>query len=969
MNDSVLELLSKLLYAAIGCKACGSALSAKRVLDVPQHASEPFPPPALPTDFSLDFATKSVLKPVPMKSWLYGQAILNMRISVVALLMFPVLLAHPAWAEDPVNFPDAALKAAVEDALWVLDPTPSDMLGLTELSCVNQSVTDIKGLEYAENLQRLNLRFNRISSISALSGLRDLRRLDLSRNYEISSISALSGLTQLHYLNLHINDIDRISALSEMTDLTYLDLHGNDIVDISALSKLDKLEHLALNENKVRDIGPLSGLRRLEKLYLHYNQIKDISPLGALTELQVLNIYLNEISDISALAHLTRLHTLSLHYNQVADISALSDLSHLTQLRMQANPLDSEACAIYVPQILANNPGIHLEYDECDDRHTLTLSSSTGGAVTEPGEGAKVYERTETVAVAATATPGYRFENWSGTAVGAGKVDNPHNAHTTVAVDGDYSLTANFSQVQLSCPAVSTYEARQVEARSAVLVASVVSDGGEECVGEFNYWIKGQEEQARNVTPAQDGLQKAELMFERVNNLVPGTTYCYVGRAENSVCLDEGNVREFTTAGYSQVTLTLSSGTGGAIVAPPMGELLFDQGSKVLVKAEANPHSVFVGWSGSAVDAGRLDDPFANPTLVTLDDDYTLQAEFLSQLPVLYVDDDASGDPAPHDGGHSDSLENGTSAHPFDTIQEAINVAADGVRVMVRPGTYYESIDLLGKPIELRGFDPNDPEMLGFPVIDANGAGPVVRFTHLEDPNCSMAGFVMRRGHGDLAGGIYCHGTSPTITNCLIVGNRVTDPNGAALYLVDSNAVFVNCTIADNIGGEQGAGISLINSDIVLANSIVWGNAPRTLLLNADSDPVISYTDIADIPGVGNMDVDPLFAKTGYWSNPHDPNPTVEFPAGDSIWMAGDYHLSSQTGRWDPRLHIWLQDDVTSPCIDMGQPMSPIGHEPAPHGGVVNLGAYGTTMEASKSDCIGGSMLVRTRFSQWKTKQ
>ena len=61
---TLLELVSKLLSAAIGCKACGSALSAKRVLDVLQHASEPFPPPALSTDFSLDFATKPVLKPV-----------------------------------------------------------------------------------------------------------------------------------------------------------------------------------------------------------------------------------------------------------------------------------------------------------------------------------------------------------------------------------------------------------------------------------------------------------------------------------------------------------------------------------------------------------------------------------------------------------------------------------------------------------------------------------------------------------------------------------------------------------------------------------------------------------------------------------------------------------------------------------------------------------------------------------------
>jgi len=51
------ELVSKLLPAAIGCEARGSALSAKKVLDVHQHACEPFPPPALPTNFSLDFTS------------------------------------------------------------------------------------------------------------------------------------------------------------------------------------------------------------------------------------------------------------------------------------------------------------------------------------------------------------------------------------------------------------------------------------------------------------------------------------------------------------------------------------------------------------------------------------------------------------------------------------------------------------------------------------------------------------------------------------------------------------------------------------------------------------------------------------------------------------------------------------------------------------------------------------------------
>ncbi len=99
----------------------------------------------------------------------------------------------------------------------------------------------------------------------------------------------------------------------------------------------------------------------------------------------VMQIYLNEISDVSALALLTRLQVLSLHYNQVSDIPALSALTHLTRLRMQANPLNNAACDIYLPQIVANNPGIDLEYDECGSGYALTLSSSAGGSVTRTG--------------------------------------------------------------------------------------------------------------------------------------------------------------------------------------------------------------------------------------------------------------------------------------------------------------------------------------------------------------------------------------------------------------------------------------------------------------------------------------------------------------------------------------------------------------------------------------------------------
>ena len=40
---------------------------------------------------------------------------------------------------------------------------------------------------------------------------------------------------------------------------------------------------------------------------------------------------------------------------------------------------------------------------------------------------------------------------------------------------------------------------------------------------------------------------------------------------------------------------------------------------------------------------------------------------------------------------------------------------------------------------------------------------------------------------------------------------------------------------------------------------------------------------------------------------------------------------------------------MTSSCIDAGNASEPIGFEPFPNGGIINMGAYGSTSEASKS--------------------
>jgi len=208
-----------------------------------------------------------------------------------------------------------------------------------------------------------------------------------------------------------------------------------------------------------------------------------------------------------------------------------------------------------------------------------------------------------------------------------------------------------------------------------------------------------------------------------------------------------------------------------------------------------------------------------------------------------------------------------------------------------------------------------------------------------------------------------------SISNCAMSGNKAS--KGSAVYASSTEFTLANSTITCNHANSSGAVHLHASSTATLANTILWANTaplgPQIALFNNfGADPPIasvSYSDIqggkADVYinyhrvtlnwGDGNIDADPCFADPGYWRHVDDPNIQVAPTDPNAIWADGDYHLKSQAARWDPNSETWLMDDVTSPCIDAGDPMTPIGPEPFPNGGIVNIGAHAATPEASKS--------------------
>ncbi len=607
--------------------------------------------------------------------------------SVLAVCTF---FLDVAQAQTPVHFEDLSLKYAVEGALWVSEPTPADMLGLTSLTASDMEIADLTGLEYAANLQRLDLPDNAVSNLAPLSGLVNLQTL-----------------------------------------------------------------HLA--NNQIEDLSPLAGLGNLQELDLLENQVSDISLLYGLSSLEILGLERNRVSDISVLSGLYSLRKLNLHRNRISDLTPLLEFTWLEWLDVRLNPLNEEAYDVLIPQIQAHNPGMWFGYDMSNDRD-LVVSAAAGGIILSPGEGRFIYQH----------------------------------------------------------------------------------------------------------------------------------------------------------------------------------------GDVVRLEARANPGFMFVGWSGTY--AGR-----ENPAFVTMNQNYDARASFVSVRSILYVDSRVSSNAPAAEAAATPALENGTPEHPFDRIQEAIEVAPQGAGIRVRPGTYHEDIDSLYKSIQLMARDPNNPRGGPCAVIEGTGNGPAVQLTGL-GVNCTLTGFIITGGKGQPAGAIYCAGTNPTIANCLIVGNRSTSSDGAAIYCQGSRVVLTNCTIVDNCAGEQGAALILMDSEAALVNSVLWGNTPNEVLSLGRTHESIRYCDVrGGWLDEGNLSSNPLFARRGSWVNPSDSNEPLAPTDERAVWVQGDYHLQSQAGRWDPAARTWVCDDISSPCLDAGDPVTPVGYESAPNGGVINLGAYGGTTAASKS--------------------
>ncbi|MFP4609158.1 MAG: InlB B-repeat-containing protein [Candidatus Aenigmatarchaeota archaeon] len=230
--------------------------------------------------------------------------------------------------------------------------------------------------------------------------------------------------------------------------------------------------------------------------------------------------------------------------------------------------------------------------------YELNLDSTSGGNVTEPGEGSFTYQHGTIVDLEAIADNNSAFLEWSGD---NSTIDNATANQTTIEMLDNYTVTAVFD--------VETYD----------LTIDSTENGSVVEPGEGTYTYGAGEIIGLEAVP-DEGYQFVEWTGD--NTTIDDTT----ANQTTIEMLDNYSI----TAEFAPITyqLTIDSTEGGNATEPGEGTFEYQYGTVVDLEAIADENYTFIEWTG---DNQTIDDTTANQTTIEMLGNYSITAEFLQE--------------------------------------------------------------------------------------------------------------------------------------------------------------------------------------------------------------------------------------------------------------------------------------------------------------------------------------------------
>jgi len=258
-------------------------------------------------------------------------------------------------------------------------------LDVTRLTCAEDGIRLLGGLQSLRNLEDLNLRGNPMFGLDALGELAKLKTVNLSASPNIvgiDSLMLLNGLTSVNLngsgdgeltcasldalsnkgvsvtrpeaCKLRIADVDFAdpalkacvaaeAALSQLVftrEIVQLDCPDAGIAQLDGLEQLENLQGINFSGNQVTDLTPLANLASLESIDASANPITDLSSLGQPSALKALNLAgIEGLQSVEGLLAIGSLDEVKLNDSGFQDLSCES----LDKLANQVDSLNRPA--------------------------------------------------------------------------------------------------------------------------------------------------------------------------------------------------------------------------------------------------------------------------------------------------------------------------------------------------------------------------------------------------------------------------------------------------------------------------------------------------------------------------------------------------------------------------------------------------------------------------------------------------
>jgi Leucine-rich repeat (LRR) protein len=193
-----------------------------------------------------------------------------------------------------------------------------------------------RGEEFLQNAKKLDFSNKNLTNLEVMSGLRNLKDLNLSGN-KIQSLNSLLDTSNIEILRLNYNTTRfDVSSLGRFKNLKVLHLSSTDFIHADQLPVMDSVEELLISH---MDAALLRKFPRLKKLSIHADADLDISdiPNGDLQSLTIK--FANRVSGFSSLERFDKLVELDFGYiENFEDGGRIPDIPSLTSLAVYESP-------------------------------------------------------------------------------------------------------------------------------------------------------------------------------------------------------------------------------------------------------------------------------------------------------------------------------------------------------------------------------------------------------------------------------------------------------------------------------------------------------------------------------------------------------------------------------------------------------------------------------------------------------